>query len=203
MAKELLHTDSLDDITAPAPIIPVPHEYDETDPVYRSLGPLYHAEAKLALLMRIVMFGAMISLGLVMAAQVFMRYVIVSPFLGIEEMAPMMALWIYFIGMAYCSRERDHIEGGVMSLVIHKREALLALRLLGSVICLAAIVVYAGYAIDFAAFNISLNRKSSYMRFPKFLWDLSMVSGFALMGFYMTLQVFLEARALLTGKGGD
>lgn len=203
MTKDLLHTDSLDDLTTPAPIVPVPTKEERGAPVYRGLGVVYSIEAKVAWIMRVVMFVAMIALGLVMAAQVFMRYVISSPFLGIEEMAPMLALWIYFIGMAYCSRERDHIEGGVMSLVFQDRRILLAFRLLGSVICLVALVVFFKYAWDFTSFNLNLNRKSSYMKLPKYLWDFSMIFGFALMVFYMTLQIFLEARALVTGKGGE
>jgi TRAP-type C4-dicarboxylate transport system permease small subunit len=156
-----------------------------------------------ALLMRVVLFTAMIALGLLMAAQVFMRYVIASPFLGIEELAPMLALWIYFIGMAYCTRERDHIEGGVLTLLTQSRKTLLSVRLFGTLCCLVTGVVFAWFAWDFAAYNLSLNRKSTYMRLPKYIWDFSMVSGFILMILYLILQVFLEARALLTGKGGD
>ena len=48
-----------------------------------------------------------------------------------------------------------------------------------------------------------MNRKSSYMRLPKYLWDFSMIFGLGLMVFYMMLQIFLEARALFTGKGGE
>lgn len=203
MTKDILHTDSLDDVLVPSPIIPVPAPEDRDEPVYRGLGGLYAIEAKVAWLMRVIMFVAMIALGLVMASQVFMRYVISSPFLGIEEMAPMLALWIYFIGMAYCSRERDHIEGGVMSLVVKNRATLLALRLFGSVVCLIALVVFCKYAWDFTSFNIGLNRKSSYMKLPKYLWDFSMIFGFVLMISYMLLQIFLEARALITGKGGE
>lgn len=203
MTKELLHIDSLDDISVPEPIIPVPHQESLGAPVYRSLGALYSLEARLAWLMRVIMFVAMISLGLLMAAQVFMRYVISLPFLGMEEMAPMLALWIYFFGMAYSSRERDHIEGGVMTLITHNRTILLCLRLLGTVICLIALVIFLKYAIDFASFNIKVNRKSSYMRLPKYIWDFSMLFGFGLMIFYLTLQAFLEARALITGKGGE
>ncbi len=203
MSKELLHTDSLSDVTLPEPIIPVPASGNRAAPVYRSLGAIYSVEAKLAWLMRVTMFVAMISLGLLMAAQVFMRYVISLPFLGMEEMAPMLALWIYFIGMAYSSRERDHIEGGVMTLITQNRTVLLSLRLLGTVICLIALVIFLKYAIDFASFNIKVNRKSAYMRLPKYLWDFSMLFGFGLMIFYLALQAFLETRALITGKGGE
>ena len=203
MSKELLHTDGLADFTEPEPIIPVPNPEDRQNIVYRSLDKGYQLEARLAQLMRALLFIAMLSLGLLMAAQVFMRYVISLPFLGIEEMAPMLAVWIYFIGMAYCSRERDHIEGGVLSLLVKRRTPILAIRLIGSIICLVAVIVFTKYAIDFTQFNISLNRKSTYMRLPKYLWDISMVSGFMLMALYLCLQVFLEFRALITGKGAD
>ncbi|MBY6069347.1 TRAP transporter small permease [Leisingera aquaemixtae] len=201
MTKELLHTDSLDNVLTPEPIMPAGS--DAAAPVYRGLGVFYAAEDRVALLMRVMLFGAMISLGLLMAAQVFMRYVISSPFLGIEELAPMLALWIYFIGMAYCTRERDHIEGGVLTLLTQNRKTLLAVRLFGTLACLVTVAVFAWFAWDFAAYNLSLNRKSTYMRLPKYIWDFSMVSGFALMILYLALQFFLEARALLTGQGGD
>jgi TRAP-type C4-dicarboxylate transport system permease small subunit len=201
MTKELLHTDSLDNVLTPEPIIPAAH--DPAQPVYRGLGSFYALESRMAWLMRVILFSAILSLGLLMAAQVFMRYVIASPFLGIEELAPMLALWVYFIGMAYCTRERDHIEGGVLTLITQNRKTLLSVRLFGTVVCLTTVVIFAWFAWDFAAYNLSLNRKSTYMRLPKYIWDFSMVLGFALMILYLVLQFFLEARALVTGQGGD
>lgn len=201
MTKDLLHTDSLDDVLVPQPIIPAAD--DPTRPVYRGLGGFYALEGRLAWLMRVILFTAILSLGLLMAAQVFMRYVIASPFLGIEELAPMLALWIYFIGMAYCTRERDHIEGGVLTLITQNRKTVLSVRLFGTAVCLVTVLVFAWFAWDFAAYNLSLNRKSTYMRLPKYIWDFSMVSGFVLMILYLVLQLFLEARALITGKGGE
>ncbi|WP_418595541.1 TRAP transporter small permease [Ponticoccus sp. (in: a-proteobacteria)] len=196
--KELHHTDSLDGILSPPAIAPVPDAEDRRTAPYTGLGGLYRAEAGIAWLMRVVMFVAMISLGLLMAAQVFMRYVVSLPFLGIEEMAPMLAVWVYFVGMAYSTRNREHIEGGLLSLIVKNEKVLLAVRLFGSIICLIAMVIFLKFAWDFASFNISLNRKSSYMRLPKYLWDLSMVFGFGMMCLYYLLQAFLEARALLS-----
>ncbi|MFW8637345.1 TRAP transporter small permease [Cribrihabitans pelagius] len=201
MTKELLHTGSLDKVLSTEPIMPAGS--DPAGPVYRGLSGFYAIEDRIALLMRVVLFAAMIALGLLMAAQVFMRYVIASPFLGIEELAPMLALWIYFIGMAYCTRERDHIEGGVLTLLTRNRKTLLSVRLFGTLCCLATVAVFAWFAWDFASYNLSLNRKSTYMRLPKYIWDFSMISGFALMILYLVMQFFLEARALLTGQGGD
>lgn len=200
--KELLHIDSLDDLVSPSPISPVPDAVEKNNATYRGLGGIYRVEAGIAWIMRVIMFIAMISLGLLMAAQVFMRYVVSLPFLGIEEMAPMLAVWVYFVGMAYSSRDRDHIEGGLLSLMFKSENVLLAIRLAGSIICLVALVIFLNYAWDFASFNMSLNRKSAYMRLPKYLWDLSMVFGFGMMSLYMVLQVFLEARALVSRERG-
>ncbi|MBZ0163615.1 MAG: TRAP transporter small permease [Notoacmeibacter sp.] len=202
MSKDLLHTDSIDDLILPPRLTPVPLPELASAPCYSGLGWLYALEAKLAFLMRVAMFAATLSLGLLMAAQVFMRYAISSPFLGIEELAPMLALWIYFLGMSYCSRERDHIEGSILTLVVKDPQKLLAIRLFGSIVVVAAVIVFAWFAWKYAAFNLSLGRKSTYMRLPKYIWDLAMVSGFALMSLYGALQVLVEARSLLSMKRG-
>ncbi|WP_419904893.1 TRAP transporter small permease [Kiloniella sp.] len=202
MPKELLHTDSLDDIISPMPIIPVPDQEAQNDPVYRGLEGLYNKEKWLASGLRVIMFTGMISLGLLMASQVFLRYVLELPFLGMEELAPMLALWIYFSGMAYCSRERDHIEGGLLSLLTQNPRTLMSVRLFGSLVCFLALIVYAYFGWKYASFNFGLGRKSVYMHWPKYLWDFSMVSGFILMILYMTLQIFLETRSLFLDKVG-
>ncbi|MCV2866725.1 TRAP transporter small permease [Albidovulum sediminicola] len=201
MTKELLHTDSLDDVVGAAPIRPVPEAGRLASRVHGGLAPLFVAERGLAWLMRATMFAAMIALGLLMAAQVFMRYVISAPFLGIEELAPLLALWVYFLGMAYCSRERDHIEGGMMTLVIQNPPTLLAIRLFGSIAALGAVLIFLWFAWDFTAFNYGLGRKSTYMRLPKVIWDLSMITGLTLMAFYGALQIVAETRALIALKG--
>lgn len=200
MSKGILHVDSLDDVIGTGPIRPVPDDKS----VLRSHSGLlagYAIERQIARAMRVIMFVTMIALGLLMAAQVFMRYVISAPFLGIEELAPLLAVWVYFLGMAYCSRERDHIEGGVMSLVVKNPRALLALRLLGSVASLVAVAIFLRFAWDFVGFNYSLGRKSTYLRLPKVLWDGSLLIGLGLMVFYAALQVIAETRALFVSKG--
>nr|WP_309503836.1 TRAP transporter small permease [uncultured Roseovarius sp.] len=203
MTKELLHTDSLDDVVGAEAVRPVPQGTNVVAAIHGGLGPLFAAERGLALAMRVTMFVAMIALGLLMAAQVFMRYAISSPFLGIEELAPLLAVWVYFIGMAYCSRERDHIEGGMLTLVVKNPRTLMAVRLFGSVVVLIAVVIFFWFAWNFMAFNYSLGRKSTYMRLPKVLWDMSMIIGLGLMVFYGALQILAEIRGLIALKGDE
>lgn len=135
-----------------------------------------------------------------MAGQVLMRYGLESPFLGIEELAPMLALWAYFLGMIYATREREHISGGIITLIFKNKTVLQVIRLAGSFACLFAVCVFGYYALKFVSFNLDISRKSVYMRWPKYLWDFSMITGFVLMGFYYCLQIIAEVRGLKNGQ---
>lgn len=157
----------------------------------------YRLEARLAQIIAAAMVLSTLALGLLMAAQVLMRYGLESPFLGIEELAPMLALWAYFLGMVYATRDQDHISGGIVALIIKNTTAIKVIRLVGSLACLLAVCIFGYFALKFALFNLELSRKSIYMRWPKFLWDFSMVTGFCLMGFYYCLQIFAEIKDLI------
>jgi TRAP-type C4-dicarboxylate transport system permease small subunit len=158
------------------------------------------AEERLAQCIAVAMVCSSLGLGFLMAAQVLMRYGLESPFLGIEELAPMLALWAYFLGMVYATREQEHISGGIITLIFDNKKILLAIRLAGSFACLFAVCLFGYYALKFASFNLDLSRKSVYMRWPKYLWDFSMVTGFALMAFYYCLQIISEIRGLKNGQ---
>lgn len=164
---------------------------------YAEKSIFYKIEHRLSQLIAATMVLSSILLGLLMAGQVVMRYGLESPFLGIEELAPMLAVWAYFMGMVYATREQEHISGGIITLLISNPRVIRTIRLLGTVACLAAVCVFAYYAWEFAQFNFNLGRKSLYMRWPKSLWDFSMVSGFVLMGFYYCLQIIAQWRDLM------
>ena len=183
-----------DEIVGPSNVKLIPDlEYSEKNLFFRF-------EHWLAQLISLLMVTATLLLGFLMAGQVLMRYGLESPFLGIEELAPMLALWAYFMGMVYATRDQDHISGGVVALIIKNETLIRFIRLAGSIACLVATGIFGYYALQFANFNLDLGRKSLYMRWPKYLWDFSMVAGFGLMGFYYVLQVIAQVRDLTAAK---
>ena len=191
MSIEYTHPDEM---VGPAYVKAVPGDAKARQSLF------FRIEARMAQVIAIAMVFSTIALGLLMAAQVVMRYGLESPFLGIEELAPMLALWAYFLGMVYATRDQDHISGGIVALIFKNRTLIQGIRLAGSCACLLAVCVFGYFALKFAQFNLDLNRKSIYMRWPKYLWDFSMVSGFALMGFYYCLQIIAEVRDLKNGS---
>jgi TRAP-type C4-dicarboxylate transport system permease small subunit len=151
-------------------------------------------ELKFIKSIRFILVTVFILLGFLLFAQVVMRYGIESPFLGTEELAPMLALWGYFLGMVNATREREHITGGVLTLICKNIKIIQVVRIFGTLICLIATIIFGYYAWDFALFNLDIGRKSLYMRWPKYLWDFSMVTGFVLIGFYYVIQLVSEVK---------
>ena len=162
----------------------------------KALAWVYKAEHWLITVVRWVAVLLSLALGLLMAAQVLMRYGLQSPFLGIEELALMFGLWIYFLGMVHATRERDHITGGIIGLIFQNQLLIASVRMAGTLLCLFAICIFSYYAQKYAMFNLSIGRVSPYMGFSKAIWDFSMVVGFILTGFYLILQFISEIQQI-------
>ncbi len=134
----------------------------------------------------IIVFGLL--LGALMFAQVVLRYVFASPFVGIEELSLLFGAWFYFLGVAYVTRNGEHIHGGILTLVVKSQNAVRCVRLVMTVLGILACVVFGYFAIRYALFEIQTGRLSSYMRWPKGLWSASMIVGFTATAIYMVLQ---------------
>lgn len=159
-------------------------------------------DERLAAGLRWIMFLSLLALSLTMVAQVLMRYVLEWPFLGIEEMAPLLALWCYFAGMIYSTRHRTHIEGGVLTLVTSNPRIIGVARAVGTLAALVALCVFFYYAYAIVEFNFNINRKSAYLRWPRYLWDISFLGGMAGMVFYLLIQLWFEVKDMMFQWGG-
>ncbi|MDX2370059.1 MAG: TRAP transporter small permease [Colwellia sp.] len=151
-------------------------------------------------LLKAIMIFSGLGLAILMFAQVIMRYVLESPFAGIEEAAILMAVWVYFLGMGYATKERAHIHGGIVSLVVSDPFKIEMLRFIVSIICTIAACIFGYYATKYGLFVIEKGRMSLYLQWPKGLWSGSMIFGFAMMIFYFLLQTVKDYRAMLAAK---
>jgi TRAP-type transport system small permease protein len=147
-----------------------------------------------------IMIFSGLGLAILMFTQVIMRYVLESPFAGIEEAAILMAVWIYFLGMGYATKERAHIHGGIVSLVVTDPFKIELIRFIVSIICAIAACVFGYYATKYGLFVIEKGRMSLYLQWPKGLWSASMIFGFAMMVIYFMLQTVKDYREMLTAK---
>ena len=138
------------------------------------------------------LYVSIIGFGLCLAglmfAQVVLRYVFASPFVGIEELSLLFGAWFYFLGVAYVTRNGEHIHGGILTMVAKNRNVVRTVRLIMTLLSVAACLVFGYYAIKYALFEIQMGRLSSYMRWPKGWWSASLIFGFVATAVYMVLQ---------------
>ena len=149
----------------------------------------------------IVAFG--LCLAGLMFTQVVLRYAFASPFVGIEELSLLFGAWFYFLGIAYVTRDGEHIHGGILTMVVRSPIGVQAVRLVVTALGVAACAVFGYFAIKYALFEIQTGRLSSYMRWPKGLWSASLIFGFVGTTIYMILQAvhqFLDLQARLRAR---
>lgn len=158
--------------------------------------PFFAFERAIANVTRALMIASALILGGMLFVQIVMRTAFDSGFLGIEETSTLFGVWIYFLGMGYATRGREHITGGILTLVIKSRKAIKAVRLVGSLTCVAACAIFGYHASNYALFIIDSGRVSLYLHWPRAIWVASILVGFALMIFYFLLQAAAEARDL-------
>ncbi|MBN3562731.1 TRAP transporter small permease [Aliamphritea spongicola] len=161
---------------------------------------LVRFEALLNHIFRTLMLFAGLMLAVLMFAQVIMRYVLESPFTGIEEASILLAVWVYFLGMGYATRQHDHIHGGILSLVVKDPYKTQLFRLFGSLICMLAACVFGYFACKYALKEIDRGRLSINLRWPRGIWSASMIVGFAMMVGYFLLNAIGQIRQLRTMK---
>ena len=152
----------------------------------------------------IIVFG--LCLAVLMFTQVVLRYVFASPFVGIEELSLLFGAWFYFLGVAYVTRNGEHIHGGILTMVVKTQNTVRTVRLLMTVLSIAACTVFGYYAIQYALFEIGTGRLSSYMRWPKGWWSASLIFGFVGTVAYMALQAlnqFLDLKTHLRTAGKE
>ena len=170
------------------------------------LRPLIAVEAVLERIFYVSIIAFGLCLAALMFTQVVLRYVFASPFVGIEELSLLFGAWFYFLGIAYVTRNGEHIHGGILTMVVANRNAIRAVRLAMTVLAIAACVLFGYFAVNYALFEIQTGRLSSYMRWPKGWWSASLIFGFVGTALYMVLQAANQAVDLvvhLRGKAED
>ncbi|WP_083704546.1 TRAP transporter small permease [Motiliproteus sp. MSK22-1] len=157
---------------------------------------LLQFEQALDWLFRAMMLCVGLTLAGLMFGQIIMRYLLESPFTGIEEAAVLLGVWIYFLGMGYATREREHIHGGIVSLLVSDPFKVGLIRFFGSLISMLAAVVFGYFACKYAFFVIEKGRMSINLQWPRGLWSGSMIVGFGMMVGYFMLEAINEYRSL-------
>lgn len=155
----------------------------------------------LEMLLRFIMISSAICLSLLMFFQVILRYVFDSPFTGIEEVALLLGVWVYFSGMAYATKTKEHISGGVIHLIVKNPKYIEMIKLFGYVVSLTALVFFSYLAMEYVMKIFDRGRLSTNLAWPRWVWSSSMVFGFVLSSLYLLLDICRDVHELFKREG--
>ncbi len=152
---------------------------------------------------RVVPVGLFLGLSLFIFAHVVLRYFLeLSIFSSSEELSLGMAVWIYYLSIAYTTWKKGHIVVGwhFKRLEVGKTGAILSIGRL--VLSIAPIILIAFYAFNISRFAIEEHFMSYTLLWPRVLWYGSLFVGYCLAGLVLVVQLAQLARQIRCGHLG-
>ncbi len=145
-------------------------------------------EKGLATAQKAVLIVASAFVTLLVFGAVIMRYVVHYPGMEVEELATLVAFWLYFTGAIHGSYERTHIKTELIHLLVKKPRAYAGVKSLASLITfgLAVIMCYWGYT--FLVWGIEKWGRSPVLQLPLVYAQSSIFFG----ALFMSLYFFVE-----------
>ncbi len=131
------------------------------------------------------------ALALLMVVQIILRYVFVAPFLGIEEVAVLLGLWIYFLGLVHVTRTRQHIGSGVAAFFIRSETSRRVLEVFKLAVCILSSAVFLYFTVLYWIKTDAIGRSSTYLSWPTTVWITSMLFGFSIATVLFVAQLWL------------
>lgn len=122
--------------------------------------------------------------------QVFMRYVLQTPLMGIEELLLFPAIWMYMLGGASASLERTHIECGIMTLYIKRPLTMKLFNLMKGLLSagIGAWLLY--WAYWYFEYAMRVKKTSAILHIPLVIAQSSLFIGILLMVIYALVECY-------------
>jgi TRAP-type C4-dicarboxylate transport system permease small subunit len=127
---------------------------------------------------------------LLVTAQVLLRYVFHMPLMGIEELLLFPIIWLYMLGGANASREKNHIICGILSLYIKKPKSIALFNLTRTVISLIVSLWLTYWALWFFLYSLSRWKLSDLLYLPMFFGESALFIGLLLMTLYTAVELY-------------
>ena len=121
------------------------------------------------------------ALILMMTSYVVSRYVLKINFKGFEELAILIAIWLYFCGSAKACREQSQISADMLDMFVKNKTVVSAITVLYRIVGLIVVGMLIYLSWDFLSFNMKLSTTSVFWKIPMYFYHASLIFGFVLM----------------------
>lgn len=127
--------------------------------------------------------------SIIVIVQIVVRYFLLVPMHGLEEIAVYAAVWTYFIGGAYGAYERSHISASLMEMMIAGESARDWIKVLANAITVVVAVWTTVWTFKYFQWSLQLEPKSLELQAPLYWVHASMFVGLGLMAFYFAIEL--------------
>ncbi len=131
--------------------------------------------------------------------QVFTRYVLQTPVMGLEEATVFPSLWLYMMGAANASRENSQIRANVLEIFIKSDRGHARLGILTEIVSLIVCGWLFRWAWDFMRYSWRTWRESVTLYWPTFYADVALIIGLVLV-FLFTLRTLWNHMQVLSSS---
>ncbi len=153
-------------------------------------------------------FVLMLAVTFLVFIQVILRYVLHYPLMGIEELLLFPTIWLYFLGGAIASRERNHIECRVVTMYLKTPSSLHLANWMKAAISLVVCVWLTYWAYEYLLYAIRVWKESGTLFIPLVFAESAIFIGLLLMSIYTLVELADYTAAFLreihgAGKGKE
>jgi TRAP-type C4-dicarboxylate transport system permease small subunit len=150
----------------------------------------YHAQSG-------VLFVLMLAISILVFAEVILRYVLHHPLMGIEEMLIFPAVWLYLLGGAHASQERNQIRARVLEVFLHSSHSVHISKVVMAGITSVVAVWLAYWAGEYFVYALGREKLSSSLYWPLIYAESAIFVGFLLMAIYTLVEFGDYVRQLI------
>lgn len=136
-----------------------------------------------------ILLVLLILIPVLVTIQVILRYLLHLPLMGIEELLLFPTIWLYMLGGANASRERNHIECGVLVLYIRKEKSLALFKLIKTAIAVVVSFWLTYWAWWFFMYSLNTWKLSDLLYLPMFFGESAILLGLVLMTMFTIIEL--------------
>jgi TRAP-type C4-dicarboxylate transport system permease small subunit len=156
-------------------------------------GTIWHGMDRLQ---QIVLIATSLFISVFMFVEVMLRYIFRKPIMGIEEILPLAAFWLYFIGASYGSYKRSHIKAEVVEMMVKNPRRVAVTRAVAGVITFGVGLYLCKWAFDFFIYGLTQGQFSATLFIPMVYSQSAVFFGLILMTFYFLIELIDRVRAI-------
>jgi TRAP-type C4-dicarboxylate transport system permease small subunit len=152
-------------------------------------------------LQRVIAVFLVLSLTVLVVIQVVLRYVFKTPLMGIEELMLFPTIWLYMLGGANASQQRNHIDCGVLSVYIKRPKTMMLFEIVRSAISVLICSWLMYWAYWFFMYSLKLWKVSDLLYIPMFLGESAIFIGLILMFFFAVHELIDQIKIYTKSTG--